>query len=478
MGFTTLDYGIVLLTMLGSIALGFYFARFQKSSKDYFLGSRDMPWLAISLSVVATETSTLTFIGVPALAFGGNMTFLQMTIGYLIARILVSIFFLPAYYRGEMFTAYTFIKNRFGRRTQTATASVFLLTRLLADGVRLFATAIPLAIITGFSYPVSIAIICAVTILYTYLGGLKAVIWLDAIQLIIYLVGAVLAMFIIIDHMPGGLSQLLAISGEAGKLRIFDFSFDFTATYTIFSGIIGGTFLSLASHGTDQLIVQRLLACKSVRDSQKALITSGVVVMVQFFFFLAIGVLLYAFYTHFPEKLAISKNDEVFPLFIINELPSGLSGLVIAAIFAAAMSTLSSSLNSLASSTIMDFIKPYLKPAWTESKELLYSRITTLGWAVLLIGIAILASQWGSVLESGLKIASFTYGALLGTFLLGLFSKRIGQVEVIISMFFGLLVMFYVNASGLPWPWFVAIGTTTTVVCGMGLYWVMRLRRK
>ncbi|KAA3612383.1 MAG: sodium:solute symporter [Calditrichaeota bacterium] len=470
MGFTLLDYGIVLITMLGSILLGFYFSRFQQSAKDYFLGGRDIPWFAISLSIVATETSTLTFIGVPALAFGGNMTFLQLTIGYLIARILVSFLFLPAYYRGEMFTAYTFIKNRFGRKTQTATASVFLVTRLLADGVRLFATAIPLAIITGFSYPVSIAIICAVTIIYTYLGGLKAVIWLDAIQLTIYLFGAILALFIIIDRTPGGLEQLLAISRDAGKLQIFDFSFDLSSTYTIFSGVIGGIFLSLASHGTDQLIVQRLLACKTLKGSQKALITSGVVVMLQFFFFLSIGVLLYAFYTHFPEKLAISKNDEIFPLFIINELPSGLSGLVIAAIFAAAMSTLSSSLNSLASSTIMDFVKPYFKPAWDEAKELFYARLTTLGWAVLLIGIAILSSQWGSVLESGLKIASFTYGALLGTFLLGLFSKKVSQFEVIWAMVIGLLIMIFVNASGFPWPWFVAIGTTTTVLSGLLIF--------
>ncbi len=470
MGFTILDYAIVLISMLGSIYLGFYFARSQQSAKDYFLGNRDLPWFTISLSIVATETSTLTFIGVPALAFGGNMTFFQLTIGYLLARILVSLFFLPAYFRGEMFTAYTFIRNRFGRKTQSVTASVFLITRLLADGVRLFATAIPLAIITGFSYPLSIAIICCVTIIYTYFGGLKAVIWLDAIQLAIYLIGAVLAMFIIIDHTTGGLDQLLALAGEAGKLQIFDFNFNLNSTYTIFSGIVGGLFLSLASHGTDQLIVQRLLACRNVRDSQKALVTSGLVVMVQFFFFLAIGVLLYAFYTHFPEKLNIAKNDEIFPLFIINELPSGLSGLVIAAIFAAAMSTLSSSLNSLASSTMMDFIKPYFKPNWNTARELFFSRIATLGWAVLLIGVAMISSQWGSVLESGLKIASFTYGALLGTFLLGLFSQKISQNQVIAAMICGLFIMIFVNFSGVPWPWFVAIGTSTTVLSGMIFY--------
>lgn len=470
MGFTPLDYTIVLITMLGSIYLGFYFARAQHTAKDYFLGNRDLPWFAISLSVVATETSTLTFIGVPALAFAGKMTFFQLTFGYLLARILVSVFFLPAYYRGEMFTAYTFIRNRFGRKTQTTTASIFLITRLLADGVRLFATAIPLAIITGFSYPVSIAIICSVTIIYTYFGGLKAVIWLDAIQLSIYLIGAVLAMYVIIDHTPGGLAHLLALAGEAGKLQIFDWTLNLNTTYTIFSGVIGGIFLSLASHGTDQLIVQRLLACRSLRDSQKALVTSGVVVMIQFFFFLTIGVLLYAFYTHFPEKLNISKNDEIFPLFIINELPSGLSGLVIAAIFAAAMSTLSSSLNALASSTIMDFVKPYFKPGWDAARELFYSRIATIVWAILLIAVAVLSSQWGSVLESGLKIASFTYGALLGAFLLGRFSQKITQNQALFAMLCGLAVMIFVNFSGVPWPWFVAIGSTATVFSGLILH--------
>ncbi|RMD99460.1 MAG: sodium:solute symporter, partial [Calditrichaeota bacterium] len=235
MGFSTLDYGILFAYLLGTGALGFYFARSQRSTRDYFLGNRDLPWPAISLSIVATETSTLTFIGIPALSFGSNMTFLQITFGYFLARIIISFFFLPAYYQGELFTAYAFIERRFGSKARDLTSGIFLVTRLLADGVRLFATAIPLAILTGLSYPVSITIICVVTILYTYLGGLRAVIWMDVIQILIYLSGALIAAFMIIGQVPGGWPHIAQLAEAAHKFKTFDFHLNLTTTYTIFS---------------------------------------------------------------------------------------------------------------------------------------------------------------------------------------------------------------------------------------------------
>ncbi len=474
MGFSTIDYVILAIYLIGTGVLGVYFARFQKTTRDFFLGSRDLPWPAVSLSIVATETSTLTFIGIPALSFGSNMTFLQITFGYFLARIVISLLFLPAYYQGELFTAYEFLEKRFGRRTRDLSSGIFLITRLFADGVRLFATAIPLKILTGLSYPTSIAIICLVTLIYTYLGGLKAVIWMDSVQIIIYLGGAVVAYFVIIGRIPGGWEEIRTIAAAAQKFKTFDFQLSWTATYTIFSGVIGGTFLTMASHGTDQLMVQRLLACRNVRDSQKALIASGVLVILQFLFFLSLGVLLYAFYQTFPDKLSITRNDEVFPLFIAREMPPGVGGLLIAAIFAAAMSTLSSSLNSLASSTMMDWIKPYARPNWSARRELFFSRMTTIGWAVLLIAVAAVAGNWGNVLEAGLKIASFTYGGLLGAFLLGLLSRRVQQRHVIPAMLTGLAVMLYVSTTPLAWPWYVAVGTVSTMLTGVLLQRFLR----
>lgn len=464
MTLSTLDLSVLIVYLIFSVGLGFYFSRFQKSAKEYFLGSREISWPAVCLSIVATETSTLTFIGVPALSFGGNMTFMQITIGYLVARILVSVLFLPAYYRKEIFTAYNFIEHRFGDATRKTASGIFMVTRLFADGVRIFATAIPLSIVTGLSYPASIAIICAVTIVYTYLGGLRAVIWMDVIQISIYLIGAIIAIAVMLGKIPGGWAEVMAVGGSSGKFDVLDFSFDLTTTYTVLSGLLGGAMLGMASHGTDQLIVQRLLACRNLRDSQKALVGSGVLVIIQFLFFLFIGAMLFVFYQHFPEKLSISRNDEVFPLFIVQELPAGVGGLIIAAIFAAAMSTLSSSLNSLASSSIIDWIKPMLKAEWSEKQELLYSRLATIGWAVLLIFMAILAGNWENVLEAGLSIASLTYGGLLGAFLLALTKQNLQQRHVIIAMLCGLVMMLWVRTLGVAWPWFVPIGTLTTVL--------------
>ncbi len=469
MGFSTIDYFIFVVYVCASAGLGFYFARSQRSSQDYFLGNRELPWLAVSLSVVATETSTLTFIGIPALAYGSNLMFLQITLGYLLARILVALIFLPGYFSQNATTAYDFIYQRFGDNARKASSGIFMVTRLLADGVRLFATAIPLKILTGLSYPVSIGLICAVTILYTYFGGLKAVVWLDVIQFLVYLTGAGIAMLIIVDRLPGGWDQAMSLAGTAGKLEWLDFDFDFSKSYTIWSGIIGGTVFGLASHGIDQLMVQRLLGCRNLRDSQKAIVGSGVFVIVQFIFFLFMGVLLFAFYQAFPEKLSVSRNDEIFPLFIANELPPGVGGLIIAAIFAAAMSTLSSSLNALGSSTVVDWLKSTRwAQSWDAVLELKISRLSTIFWGGLLVVTAIFAGSWGNVLETGLAVASFTYGGLLGIFLLARWFKNVDATMAIAAMFTGVAVMFFIwlSETAIAWPWFVLIGASVTIFGG------------
>src|SRR6056297_979758 len=337
-------------------------------------------------SVVATETSTLTFISIPAVAYGGNLTFLQITLGYIVGRILVSKLLLPAYFKGKLSTAYQFLDQRFGASMRNAASTTFMVTRLLADGVRLFATAIPLAIIlrlggafTGMGdlqlYIISISVITGITLIYTFFGGIKAVVWMDFVQMLVYIGGAFIAIFVLWNNMPQGFSL------PDAKLQIIDLGFDMSfeefirQPYTLITAIVGGAVFSLASHGTDHLLVQRVLATGSLRSGQKAMIWSGIVAMLQFGLFLGIGLLLFMFYEGVSaEALGLATTDEIFAKFIVEELPVGVSGLIVAALFAAAMSSLSSSLNSLASSTTYDLYKPYFGKSNTEAEDLSISR--------------------------------------------------------------------------------------------------------
>ncbi len=470
MGFTAIDFLVVIIYLIGVTVFGSWLGKLQKDTKDYFLGDRQLPWGAVSFSVVATETSTLTFISIPGLAYVTNLNFLQLTIGYLLGRIVISFVLLPAYYKGEMFTAYTFLGRRFGPHIRNFASIVFQITRLLADGVRLFATAIPLSVITGWSYPVSITVIGILTIIYTYIGGIKAVVWIDVIQMFIYLIGALVAAVFILNQLPGGWTDVIAAAVPDQKFQIFNWGFEkgvsefFKINYTVIGGILGGAFLSMASHGTDQLIVQRLLSCKNLRDSQKALISSGVLVIFQFALFLVVGLMLFAFYggKYIGQGSSfLTSSDQLFPLFIVEALPPGLSGIIIAGIFAAAMSTLSGSLNSLASSTMLDLYKSYFGKGNTPQKDLLISRIITAVWGCVFIGGAMLfKDQNNPVVELGLSIASFTYGGLLGAFFLGVFFKKVRENAALIAMWAAIFFM----------SWIVGIqGTTQYVIIAINL---------
>ncbi|MFZ5515377.1 MAG: sodium:solute symporter [Candidatus Zhuqueibacterota bacterium] len=454
MGFSPYDYGILFIYLIGVTLLGSWLGRNQKSTRDYFLGDRNIPWGAVCFSIVATETSTLTFISIPGLAYLTNLNFLQLTLGYLLGRILVSFLFLPAYYRGDLATAYEFLGNRFGLSMRNFSSIIFQLTRLLADGVRLFATAIPLSLITGWSYPVSIAVMGILTIVYTYLGGIRAVVWVDVVQTVVYLSGAIFAAIYLYNLLPGGWNDIVTAAQADNKLQIFYPGFEngvrafFTSRYNFITSIIGGMFLSMASHGTDQIIVQRLLTCNNVRSSQKALIASGVFVMLQFALFLVIGLMLYTFYHGHaigPDSNFVTSSDEVFSKFIIEELPAGLSGLIIAGIFAAAMSSLSGSLNSLASSTIMDIYKVHFGKNNSPRNDLLISKIATACWGLIFIGGAMLFKDKNNpVVELGLEIASFTYGGLLGAFLMGMLFKQVRENTAIISMWSAIFFMTWI----------------------------------
>ncbi|MGI8470124.1 MAG: sodium:solute symporter [Pyrinomonadaceae bacterium] len=496
MGFSAIDYAVLLLYLIGITIFGILFRKSQQTVKDYFVGTKNIHWLVISLSIVATETSTLTLVGVPAIAYskfalpeqGGNFTYLQVVIGYIIARFVISLLFIPAYFKGDLLTAYKLLENRFGVSTKNFTASLFLVMRALAEGVRIFAASIVLSAVLGASFNqagdnsflnflhltnpenltiLSIVIVGALTLVYTFEGGISAVIWTDLIQLIIYIGGSLVAAYMLLNLVPGGWDGIVAQAAPAGKFQVFSFKWDFSLPFTFWAGVFGGTFLTMASHGTDQLLVQRLLTCKNQRDSQKALIFSGFFVLFQFALFLTIGVMLYAYYQNFPLTETLPTNDEIFPKFIVEKLPHGISGLVIAAIFAAAMSNLSGSLNSLASTTVLDFYKPLINPKASDESLLKLSRWLTAAWGIVLILIAFFARNWGSVFTVGLTIASIVYGTMLGAFLLGVLTKRANQVGVIVGMLASLMTMLCVKFyTSIAWTWYVLIGTLVCLFVG------------
>ncbi len=466
---STLDYIIIIAFLIGTAALGILSGGKQKSVKDYFLGSKNVPWWAVCFSIVAAETSTLTFISIPGLAYLTNLNFLQVTFGYLIGRIIVATVFLPAYSTGELKTAYSFLENRFGGKTRSLASIVFLFTRTAADGVRLFATAIPLKLMLDINYPTAIIIIAILTLVYTYTGGVKGVIWVDVILMFIYLGGAIIAIIFVLKLLPDGWGSVVTAASSANKFQIFNWGFEggisgfFSQPYTLIGGLLGGAFLSMASHGTDQLIVQRLLTTKSLKDSQKAIIGSGIIVIIQFAIFLILGVMLYAYY----GKIDV-KSDEIFPMFIIKVLPPGITGLIIAGLFAAAMSTLAGSMSSLSSSTMMDLYNPFFGKADDDAKQLKISRLFTIMWAGLLVASAIFfMNSSRAVVELALSIASFTYGGLLGTFLLGILFKKARQEDALAGFIAGIFIMITVISLKLvAWTWYTIVGVIATLAIG------------
>ncbi|MGH7508357.1 MAG: sodium:solute symporter [Gemmatimonadales bacterium] len=477
------DLVVVALYFLVTIGIGFWTSRRQETAGDYFLGARNLPAWAVLLSIVATETSALTVISVPGIGARADLTFLQLTFGFLLGRIGVAVWLLPGYFRGDQETAYARIQTRFGPNTRRLVSVVFLVTRFMGDGVRIFAGAIPLALVTGWSIPVAITAMGGATLVYTYFGGLKAVVWADVVQLAVYLAGGVAAL-LIAWALAGGPGSALGAAAGAGKLEILNPVFDLSSTYSLAGGLVGGAMLSAASHGTDQLIVQRLLATRSLRDARMALIGSGAVVMLQFLLFLLVGSAIWAAGMA-PESL---PADQLFPRFIIEQLPSGLAGLVVAGILAAAMSTISSSINALASSMTHD-----LYAGWSGRRDpghlLRVGRLFSAVWGVGLIGGALFFQYYAAGTETpvvvlALSIASITYGALLGTYLLAGWHRATGRdvVGAVAATVLAMLLVVFARtlsaspgfawlapAARLAWPWYVPLGTLIAVSTGMVL---------
>lgn len=486
--FTPLDLIVVILYLAGTTGLGIWLGRGDRTTRDYFIADHMIPWWAVLISVVATETSAITFISIPGVAYIGNFTFLQVAVGYIVGRIVVSFTLLPRYFQGDLVTAYALLERRFGLGTRRFASVVFMVTRALADSVRVFATAIPIALILRaavapqYVMPLTIVVLGALTVIYTYHGGMRAVIWTDVVQTSVYLVAGVAALVLLGRSVDGGWPAILSTAAAAGKLRVLDTNLVFSRPYTIWGGVIGGAFLAMASHGADQLIVQRLLAASSLRDARRALIGSGLVVAAQFTLFLLIGIGLYAYYQASP----FTRPDDIFPTFILHRMPAGFVGLIVAAILATTMSTHSGAINSLAASTTHDLYLPLVRRRADDPVVFRMGRLFTLVWGVVLTGGALLYRQQGTpVVTVALAIASFSYGGLLGGFFLAMWWRRAKQRDAIIGMAVGLAVMSVVVfareiVDGVPalapvlaplasiaWPWYVLIGTTITLATGI-----------
>ncbi len=521
-----IDLVIIFGYLLGITLFGVWFSRKQKTTRDYFLGDRTVPWWAIAASIVATETSTITFISVPGIAFarGGNFQFLQLVFGYMIGRVVISLLFIPSYFRGELMTVYQLLERRFGMRIKMLAASLFVVMRNIADGIRLLLTAFVLAAVYTAFQPqantetiviASIVLLGAVMIIFTYFGGMEAVIWVEVVQLGIYLVGAAMAAVVLINAIDGGWGQAIALGRQYQKFNFIDFGFretayaftapftnrsfnfalpmDLTKTYTLWAGLLGGCFLTMSTHGTDQYLVQRYLCTDKPRHAAAALLSSGGVVLGQFIGFLFIGVLLFAFYqpyadplyTNYAEACArlqpsaaarcfadpafaqsasatfpFAGGDRVFPDFITKYMPSGLSGLVVAAIFAAA---LSSSLNSIAATAVNDLYKPF-RPKRNDKHYLRVSHLLTLVWGIVQIGVALVVMRKNrSALDQALSVASLINGPVLGVFLVGTFLRRVSEPPALIGMLTSIVVMLYIRFfTPIAWTWYVLIGSVVT----------------
>ena len=471
-----LDVAIVLVYFSATILLGAWFSRRQRDTRTYFVGDRNVGMWLVLASIVATETSTVTFLSVPGLAFkdGGNLSFLQLAVGYIVGRCLIAWLFLPQYIEGELLTAYQLLRRRFNPAVQRTASSIFLVTRTLADGMRLFLTALLLKQFAGWDITLSILVMGVATIIYTYLGGMEAVIWTDLIQLVVYILGALVAAAFILSRVDGGWEGFITAGSDAGKFVLFDFTLDQTRAFNFWAGLIGGAFFTMASHGADQLMVQRYLCARSLRSARTALVGSGFVVLAQFLLFLVIGVGLFVLCEQreliLPAEVR-DRADEVFGFFIVNYLPVGVVGLLIAAVLSAAMSTLSSSLNSSASAVVNDFYRP-LRPGHAERHYLIVSRGMTTAWGVAQMGVALVAAATleRSVVEMVLSIAGFTTGMVLGLFFLGRMKRPVRSGSALTGLVLGFAAVLAIKlGTSIAWPWYAPIGTLVTVASALAL---------
>jgi SSS family transporter len=504
------DWLIIIGYLVGIIALGVWFGKDQRNTRDYFLGSKNIPWWGIGVSIVAAETSALTIIGVPAYAFadGGNIMFIQIIVGYVIARLILAIVMVPHYLKGEIYSPYQLLEQHLGQGPRRLAAALFLFLETMAAGVRVYVACIPIRLMLGEKVcslggivdPIlgAILIFVGLSLLYTYIGGVKAVIWTDAVQFVLFLAGGIFALCYIPTLIEGGWSAVIATAAAAGKTEWFNARFTFSAPFNIWMGLIGATVMVMSTHGAEQLIVQRVLACGTVSDGRKALCLSAVLVFPLFLIFLLVGVMLWVYYkgTGHPLQIplpdarpGIKSNDFIFPIFMVTEVPHILKGFLIVAILSAAMSSISSAITSLASVSTMDFVKQIVKGR-NEEYFLRFSKNSTVFWAAMLVLTAFLTRQVTYVLNAAFSLRGLTAGALLGSLIVALFWRRLGSRATMAGMIASVLVMCFIYwPANIPatrdwwmrtfkgevfWPWFTLIGLVVT----LGTAWLVSLFTK
>jgi SSS family transporter len=474
---TPADWGVIILYLVGIMVLGAWFGKDQKTTRDYFLGSRNISWWGVGLSIVATETSALTFIGVPAISYQGNISFIQIIIGYVIARIILAIVMAPYYFKGEIYSPYQLFSDAFGPAARHIAAAFFLIAGTLAAGVRVYVTCIPLQLMLGLDVLGSIMLFVVLSLIYTYIGGLKAVIWTDAAQFLLFIGGGVFTLFYIPSLMQGGWAGAMNLAAAQGKTAWLNTHFSLAMPFNIWMGLIGATALVMSSHGADQLIVQRVLACRNVREGRKALVLSAVIILPLFLIFLLTGTLLWAYYQAHPfaiplpeNKSGIGQHDFVFPIFILSVMPPILKGFLIVAVLSAAMSSISSALSALGSVLTMDFGRDLFLKNKSEKFLLAFSKASIIFWAAVLIVVAYLSRQSESILNVAFSLSGLTNGAMLAGLLLVIWWKKGSAAPLIIGMISSLGFMTWLlvrHRSDVAWPWFTLIGCTVAIVVAM-----------
>lgn len=466
-----IDLAIIVLYMVGVVLFGMWIGRGQKDLSSYLLGDRNIPWWGLMGSIVATETSTATFLSVPGIAYaqGGDLRFLQLAMGFVVGRILVSFCLLPLFFKGELFSAYEVLQQRFGNRAKQAASLMFLVARNLGDGLRLYLAGLVLQQAAGIDLRLSIVIMGTLTIIYTFFGGMKAIVWTDCIQFVVYVSGGVLALCLLTTELPDGWGGFQEFASSRQKWRFLDLSFNLNLPYTLWAGMFGGVLLTMGTHGTDQMMVQRYLSSRSQRDAAMALVGSGIVVFIQFLLFLMVGVALAAYYEQFPPLKEFERPDQVFASYIVTRMPIGCVGILLAAVVSAAMSTLSSSLNSSASAAVNDLYLPLRRIDANSRAALIASRGFSVGFGILQILVGLAASRLSdSVVNNALAIAGFTAGILLGMFGLGVLTRHVGQKGVLGGMAIGMAVLTGVKfGTSIAWPWYALIGFTATSLGGL-----------
>ncbi|MDZ7288335.1 MAG: sodium:solute symporter [candidate division KSB1 bacterium] len=506
------DVGIIILYFITIISLGLYMGRREESMEDFALGGRKIPWWAVLASIIAAETSAATFLGIPAEGYRlQSALYVQLMVGTILARIIIAFLFIKPYYKYQVYTVYEFLQKRFGEISRIAGSVIFLVTRVLASGVRIYIAAVVLVVawkfLTGESptleqYVVAISIMTLLTTVYTMMGGIKAVIWTDLIQACVMFGGALASLVIIVHLIPGGWEGIKAGTNNFANLKIFSTGLQnertlyeamlsiFRQEYTIWAALTGYIFLVMATHGTDQDMVQRMLTATDYKRSRLSLIMSGVADVPIALAFVTIGIFLYAYFQRVPDSSLPQAHNEIFAYFIINKMPVGLRGLIIAGVFATAMGSLSAALNALATSFVKDFYTPYIKKNAGEKHYVFAARVFTFVFAILMIIVASLAAY--SVLHNpkltiipiALGIIGYTYGSLLGMFLIGMLTRTRGNDRGnLIAMVCGFLTVLVLSGTantllgwfGLPqlevpqiaFTWYIMFGCIVTFLVGI-----------